>query len=66
MTRHFLKLCRITKRSISSLVSTIFKPLSNLTPGMLQSKSIVQGFWNVGLDWDKCVEKLAKQLEKFR
>ena len=49
----FLKLCAITKRGILSLVSTIFNPLSILAPGMLESKSMVQGLWKSGLDWDE-------------
>lgn len=60
MIRRFLKLCHITKGSILSLVSTIFNPFINLTPGMLQPKSIVQGFWKGGLDWDKDIPLILK------
>ena len=41
-----------TKRSIISIVSSIFDPCGFLTPFTFRAKNFIQKLWRAGLDWD--------------
>ena len=42
-----------TKRSLLSLVCTIFDPLGVLAPYIIRSRILVQSLWSAGLGWDE-------------
>ncbi|XP_012539662.1 uncharacterized protein LOC105838537 [Monomorium pharaonis] len=43
---------RITKRSISSTISTLFDPLGLLSPITIKAKIFIQELWAIKLGWD--------------
>ncbi|KAK3726367.1 hypothetical protein QZH41_006069 [Actinostola sp. cb2023] len=43
----------VTKRSVLSMVSTVFDPLGVLTPFLLPAKCLIQTLWQKGKGWDE-------------
>lgn len=50
-----LKLPKLTKRTVLSLVAQCFDPLGLLSPVTIMGKLIIQKLWMMELDWDTLI-----------
>lgn len=46
-------LSRVTKRSISSVIATIYDPLGLLAPVIVRAKILLQRVWSLKVDWNE-------------
>ena len=53
--RPVVKTVNLTKRTLISIISSIFDPCGFLTPFTFRAKCIIQDVWRAGLDWDDLI-----------
>jgi len=57
---------KVTKRSILSIMSSIYDPLGWLTPTILWAKKLMQTLWTLGVDWDTSLsDEIVKLWSQF-
>lgn len=56
----------LTKRSIMSVIASLYDPLGLLAPVVIKAKILLQRIWISGVEWDVCVnDDISKEWNEF-
>lgn len=50
----------VTKRSIMSIIASLYDPLGLLAPTVVKAKILLQSIWRLGINWDEVVNEKVK------